>query len=233
MTDITFFLHALDCNGNTVRDFFFQTTKGFFADQFSHDLAHRLIRHRVFIIEGLTIGQILQDTLYQSIRIVTFQRRNRNNLRKIQFLPIGIDKGQDLLLFHRIHFVYDQDNWCFRLLQLFDNVALTGSDKGSRLHQPADDVHLVQGPFRHRYHIITQLIFCLMDARRIQKNDLPFLQRQYGLNPISGRLRLIGSDRDLLPDQMIHQGRFPDVGTTDQSNKTRFKLIPSFHFISS
>ena len=44
-----------------------------------------------------------------------------------------------------------------------------------------------------------------MNSGRIHKNDLPFLRCQNRLDPVSCRLRFVGCDRNLLPDQIIHQ----------------------------
>mgnify|MGYP007076518620 CR=1 FL=1 len=48
------------------------------------------------------------------------------------------------------------------------------------------------------------IIFRLMDTRRIQENDLSLLTGIDRLDAVSGGLGLLGCDRDLLADQIIH-----------------------------
>ena len=84
-------------------------------------------------------------------------------------------------------------------------MSLPGADKGGRFHQPQDHIDLGQRMLRHVYHVVAQLVFCLVDTRRIQKDDLSLLACIYSLYFISGCLRLIGCDRDLLSDQPVHQ----------------------------
>ena len=199
---------------------FIQTSKGLFADHLRNDLAHGLVRNGVLVIEGIAVGKILKDTLDQFVRVLTPQGRDRNDFREIIFLAVGIDAGKKLLLLYGIHLVDHKDHGGFRLLKLLDDVPLTCADKGRGLHEPADHVHFIQRPLRHVHHIVTELILCLVNAGRIEEDDLPLLRRQDRLNAVSGGLRLIRSDGDLLPDQMVHQRGFPHVRATDQSDKS-------------
>ena len=59
--------------------------------------------------------------------------------------------------------------------------------------------------FRYIDHVLAQLVFCLVDTRGIEEDDLTVLTGVHGLDTVSGRLRLLGCDRDLLTDQMVQQ----------------------------
>ncbi len=101
----------------------------------------------------------------------------------------------------------------------------TLSDKRRRLHDPQDHIDLVKRPLRDIDHILAQLVLCLMDARRIQKDDLPPLLVIDRLDPVSRGLRLIARDRDLLPDDAVHERRFPHIRPADQGGEAGFILL--------
>ena len=68
----------------------------------------------------------------------------------------------------------------------------------------------------------------LMNARCVQKHNLSALHiRIHGLDAVSGRLRLVRRDSNLLTDQMIHQRRFSHIRSSYNRHKSGFKII--FH----
>ena len=100
-------------------------------------------------------------------------------------------------------------------------MAFPRADKCGRLYQPENDIHIFQCIFCHIYHIFAQFIFCFMDTRRIHKYDLSSVRIGiYCLDAVSGGLWLIGCNRDLLSDHMVHQGRFSHIRTADQRYKS-------------
>ena len=89
--------------------------------------------------------------------------------------------------------------------KLVCNVTLSCTDKSGRLYQPKDHIYIFECPLRYLDHVFAQFILRLVNTRSIQKNDLPVFAGIYRLDTVSGRLRFLGCDRDLLSDQMIHQ----------------------------
>ena len=57
-----------------------------------------------------------------------------------------------------------------------------------------------------------------------KENDLSLLTGIDRLDTVSGGLGLLGCDRDLLADQMVHQGRFPNIRAANNCNKSGFKI---------
>ena len=74
-----------------------------------------------------------------------------------------------------------------------------------RLHKPQYDIHFPQAVLRHIDHITAQFIFCLVNAGRIHKHNLPLIGSIYGLYTVSRGLRLFGGYGYLLPNQTVHQ----------------------------
>ena len=104
------------------------------------------------------------------------------------------------------------------------------ADKGRRLYQPKDHIDIFECSLCYLDHVLAQLVFCLVDTRGIEEDDLTVLTGIYGLDTVSGRLRFLGCDRDLLTDQMVHQCGFSDIWTADDRCKSGFKII--FHIYS-
>ena len=201
-----------------------QCVKRLLTDHLCHDLALRLVRYGILIIEHGSIRQIFQNTVNNILCVLSAECRARDNLCKITDLAVRIDCRKDLLFFHCIDLINDQNDRHANALELLCNVALTGSNEGRRLNQPHNCIHLFQGTLCNGYHILSKLILRLMDTRRIQKNDLSLLTGIDCLDAVSGGLGLLGCDRDLLADQMVHQGRFPNVRAANNCNKSGFKI---------
>ena len=80
-------------------------------------------------------------------------------------------------------------------------------------------------------HILAELVLRLVDARRIEKDNLRLWPRENAENPVARRLRLVAHDGDLLPDQAVDECRFADVRPTDDGDESRFMLF-LFHSIT-
>ena len=108
-------LHLLNGNRYAVWDLLIQTAQRLLPDQLRYDLTLWLVSHGVLIIKGRSIGQIFHNTGDQLLCIFLFQGRNRNDLCKIHFLPIHIDKVQQLFFLHHIDLVDHKDDRCILL----------------------------------------------------------------------------------------------------------------------
>ena len=79
-------------------------------------------------------------------------------------------------------------------------MAFAGSDEAGGFYQPADYVHLIQSSLCCADHVVSQLIFGLMDTWRVHEYDLSLIRGQHGPDPVSGGLGLIGCNRYFLSD---------------------------------
>ena len=84
---------------------------------------------------------------------------------------------------------------------------------------------------RNIHHIISQFVFRLVDTGGIQEYDLSLFQGQYRLDTVTGSLRFVGCDGDLLSDQSVHQSGLTYVGTSDQCGKAGFICRIFVHFL--
>ena len=91
-------LHLLNGHRNAMGNLASRKAQRFLADKLSSNLAHRLIRHRVLIIELRAVRQVFENQLSQQIRILILQRRERYDFRKIADILVGRNKGKDFIL---------------------------------------------------------------------------------------------------------------------------------------
>src|SRR5260370_4452428 len=59
-----------------------------------------------------------------------------------------------------------------------------------------------------------------MQARRVDKNDLSLRLGHNSLDAVARRLRFGGDNRDLLPDQAIHERGLPGIGPSYDGHKS-------------
>ena len=78
---------------------------------------------------------------------------------------------------------------------------------------------------RNLYHVFSKLVFCLVDTRCVQKYDLSLITGIDGLDPVSGCLRFLGCDGDLLSNEVIHQCGFSHIWSSDDRYKSGFEIF--------
>ena len=88
------------------------------------------------------------------------------------------------------------------------------------LKEAEDHIDIFECSLCYLDHVLAQLVFCLVDTWGIKENDLTSVVSVNGLDPVSGRLRLIRSNCDLLTDQVVHQCGFSNIRSSDDRNKT-------------
>ena len=169
-------------------DFRIQCVKRLLTDHLCHDLALRLVRYSILIIEHGSIRKIFQNTVNNILCILSAECRARDNLGKITDLAVRIDCRKDLFFFYSINLIDDQNNRYANALQLLCNMTLTCTDKGGRLYQPHNGIHLFQGALCNSHHVLSKLILRLVDTRGIQKNDLSLVTGVNRLDTVSGSL---------------------------------------------
>src|ERR1700722_20913285 len=73
------------------------------------------------------------------------------------------------------------------------------------------------------HHLAAQRGIRIVQAGRIDKNDLSFGLSDNSLNAVSGGLRLGSYDGDFLSDQAIHESRLPGVGAAYDGYESRLE----------
>ena len=109
--------------------------------------------------------------------------------------------------------------------QRVDQHLLRLIDAGVRLEQHHGHIHVAQRIAGGLVHPLAQLVFCLVDAGRVQQD---ILQRPPGNDagdPGAGGLRFGGDNGHLFPHQQVGQAGFAHVGPADDRHEHRRSII--------
>ena len=135
-------LHFVNCHCDSVWNLSIQCVERLLTDHLCHNLALGLVRYGILIIEHGSIRKIFQNTVNNILCILSAECRARDNLGKITDLAVRINCRKNLLFFHCIDLINDQNDRHANALELLCNVTLTSSDEGRRLNQPHNCIHL-------------------------------------------------------------------------------------------
>ena len=196
--------------------------KRLFPDHLRRDLPDRLVGDGILVEKAGTHGQHRKNRVQNQIQIGAVEGGNRHGVRKPAETPVSLHGFGDFFFSAAVRLVNNQDNRKPRTTQKPCDVLLRGAHIIARLNQPENRVHILQRLLRGVHHVLAQAVFCLMDARRIQKHNLPARVIIDGADPVSGRLGFSGCNGDFLSDQMIHQRGLADIRPADHGH------IPGF-----
>ena len=73
--------------------------------------------------------------------------------------------------------------------------------------------------------MFAQFIAGLVDAGRVEEDELRFGIGANAKDLITGGLRLVARDGDFLPEHLIQQSRLPDIGTSYHSDESAAKRL--------
>ena len=91
---------------------------------------------------------------------------------------------------------------------------------GGGIEDQRDDIHLAQRLHRRVHHAHVEPVQGPVNPRRIDEHDLPAFKILRRDDPIPGRLRLVGDDRDLGADDAVEEGGLAGVGAADQGGES-------------
>ena len=135
--------HLVDGHRNAVRNLLIQAAESFFPDHLSDDLALGLVRDRVLVVEAGTIGQIFENAVQKRVKIPGTKSGNRHDISEIADLPVLVDEARNVLFFHGVNLVNNQNHRRFAFSHALGDMLFTGPDEMGRLHEPEYHVHLV------------------------------------------------------------------------------------------
>ena len=192
-----------DLHSCAVRDLPVQAPQELLPDDLRHHLPLRLIGGGILREQERTGLGILFAYRQQFLHAVPGLRGNGNNRVKGRRFGVDIHDLQKLILFHGINLIDNQNAGAAAGLNLLDQAFFLGPDGGDGLYHQQGKIHIRDGFPGHIHHEISQLGSGPVEARRIHKDKLGFPTGENAADPVSGGLRLIGNNGDLLPHQVV------------------------------
>ena len=118
---------------------------------------------------------------------------------------------KELGLVHGVYFIDNEHCRCAGLAQTLDKRLLLRADRPDGLDKKEHAVNIRNALTDDVHHIVAKPCARLVKARSVHEHKLSFAALYNGGDPVSGGLRLIGNDGDLLADKGIGKGGFTDV----------------------
>ena len=99
--------------------------------------------------------------------------------------------------------------------------SVAAAERRSRVDHEADDVDVADGVGGGVVEAFAEKRARLVDARRVDEDDLDVAPVEHPAHLRAGRLHLVGHDRDLGAEDPVEQRRFPDVGPPHEGGEAR------------
>ena len=214
--------HLIRLDGHRMRHLVARELQDLLADEFRDDQALRLVRDHVFRIVLRSFRQILLDFRQQRVEIRLRLGRDWHDADERVLVRIARDDWQHLLLLDEVELVDDEDDRLARRLQALEDVVLARAHLLGRIDDEEDGVDFLQSALCRLDHVLAELVLWLVDARRVEEDDLGIRLRQDAEDAVLRGLRLIAHDGDLLADQRVDERRLADVRAADDGDEARF-----------
>ncbi len=218
-----------DLDGGAVRDLSVEVPQQLFADNLRDDLPLRLIGGDVLREEERALLRKSGALVQKLLHTVLVSRRNRHDSGKVKLRGIGGDDRKKLLLvLHGVDLVDDEDRRRTTGADLRQKCFLLRADVCDRLDDQKHEIDVRDGLLHDADHIVAQLGARLMEARRVDENELRVPFRHDAADAVARGLRFIRDDGDLLPDEAVDQRGFADVRAAGDGYHNGFCT----HFVS-
>ena len=214
---------ARDLHRRAVRHLAFEIEQQLFADQLGADLLFRLVGRHALREERRGLHGELIELLEKLLHAVAgLGGDGDDGVKGIRF-AVERDDGKELFRLNGIELVDGKHRRAVCRLDACDQLALLRSERGDRLHNEHDGVHIRDALAHDIHHIVAKAGARLMEAGGIKKYELRLPALAHGGDAVSRRLRFVGYDGDLLSGESVRQGGLADVGPSANGDHGSFR----------
>ena len=214
-------LETLNLYRHGIRQFCTKETHQLFADDFRGHKALRTIGDVLFREVMNRFRQMLTHDASDGIHVQAGLCRQRNDVEEVHLATQPLQMRQQIGFFlHVVHFVDCEDHRRFTVTQLVQDHFVVRRPAGA-FNNENNQFHITNRAARRFVHqAVDGTLLFHVQAWGI---DVDRLIRAFSMDPdnaVTRGLRLTRGDRNLLPKQIIQQGGFPHVRTSDDGNKS-------------
>ena len=160
------------------------------------------------------------------INVQTRFRRQRDDVQEVHLAAQPLQVRQQIgFLLHVVHFIDCEDHRRFAVAQLVQDHFVVRRPAGA-FHNENHQLYVANGAARRLVHqTVDGALLFHVQARCI---DVDRLIRAFSMDTddaVTRGLRLTRGDRNLLPKQIIQQGGFANVRTSDDGNKSAIGFV--------
>src|SRR5208282_5277279 len=206
-------------DGGLIGQFVVQPFEQFFAGDFSGERAQGRVRNLVLGIEPGAYRHQAGELFLEFRYAMTLERRNHESLGKRQpRVDVGSETEQSFVLYG-VDLVQHQNFRRPQLRQFGEDRLHFLVHALARVDQQRDRVGVAGAAPGGSHHGAVEPAFWRENARRVDEDDLVRPFQRNAAHQGARRLHLSRDDRNLGPDELIEQSRFPGVGRADQRDE--------------
>ena len=207
-------------------DLLIQTQQQLFPQQLAHDLPFRLVGGLSVREQLRAFLRVFLQFLHQIVQTAAAVGGDRDDsVKTVPRLIVGGDHRQQLRRLYGVDLVDAEDTGNLFLFDPLNQRLFRGAHMGDGFHQQQRAVHVCQTGGDDLHHVIAQSGFGLVQARRIQQDELGIAPVYDAVDPIPGGLRLVGNDGDLFAHQCVGQAGFAHIGPAADGNHGGFRNV--------
>ena len=99
--------------------------------------------------ESYLDGEIQSSLDFDNLDDVVYNSSSSFDISEIADLPVLVDEARNVLFFHGVNLVNNQNHRRFAFSHALGDMLFTGPDEMGRLHEPEHHVHLVPSALLH------------------------------------------------------------------------------------
>ncbi|AEW74807.1 hypothetical protein EcWSU1_03379 [Enterobacter ludwigii] len=219
-------LKTFNLNRYGVRQFRAKETHQFFTDDLRGHKALRTIGDVIFREVMNRFRQMFAHDACDGIDVQTGLGRQRDDIKEVHLASQPLQVRQQIGFFlHVVHFVDRKDHRRFTVAQFVQHHFVVRRPAGA-FHHENHQLYVANRAARRLVHqAVDGALLFHVQARGINVDRLIGAFRVDTDDAVTRGLRLTGSNGNFLPKQIIQQGRFANVRTSDDGNKPAIRFF--------
>src|SRR5271169_1380122 len=177
-------------------------------------------RDRRAVEEILALGEVASQGGDERVEPLECERGHRDDLLEDPGLAERRHPWKESGLRDAVDLVQDGDPRRRRAREEIQREAVSAAGRHGDVDDQDPDVLLAERLECLAHHGLVQAVERLVEARGVHEHDLALGVRPHAEEPPPGRLRLVRDDRDLRPDEGVHQRGLPGIRTPDDGHRS-------------
>jgi hypothetical protein len=186
--------------------------------------------------EERALGQHLAEALHERPHPLAGSRGDREHVVADVERGGGLQRQHGPRPVEAVDLVHHDDDGQPRFAQKRREEAVAGADALLPVHDEQRDVGVGELALDARLHPRGERVARALHARQVDEHDLAVIVRRHAADRPPRRLRLVGDDRDLPPDDRVHERRLADVrpaGEGDEAGAAHESHVSSSRWSAS
>ena len=212
---------VLDDDLDGVRHLLERAPQDLLADELGEHDRLRLVGDVVGLEHELALGQQAAEVLDERVDARALARGDREDVVGDLELGRRLEHRDDVGVVDAVDLVDRDDDRHLGSLERAGDEPVAGADALLGVEQEQRGVGVAHLALDARLHALGQRVARALDARQVDEHELRVAAHGDAADRAARRLRLVGDDRDLLPDDRVDERRLADVRASGERDEPR------------